>query len=337
MFFRGRFLQADETSAGDPRVGAGWSRYWAAGHEHSCPTSFEGFYGPVLRAFWQRQVAGLGPDDTVLDLGCGNGGLLRFLLAQFPPGRAPMLHGVDAAELRPGWLTGLASERVRLHARTRFDATPLKPASVSLAASLFGIEYGPGDATWQELFRVLRLRARVAFVLHKRGSRLDTVAADEVAIARAALATDGVLVAAHALVPFLGQAATDAGRAALRSNPDAEAARQRFNAAGEALADLGQLLNHGDYVHDILGAVTRALGELPVALLPARLEGLRERIEDHLGRIRALRASALDADGIVAVRARLEAAGFAMAQPATIAEQEHEMGWVLEGARGHAG
>ena len=325
------------TSPSDARADAGWSRYWAAGHEHSCPTSFEGFYGPALRAFWQRQAAGLGPDDVVVDLGCGNGGLLRFLLAQFPPGRAPMLHGVDAADLRPGWLPGLAGTNVRLHARTRFDATPLKAGSVSLAASLFGFEYGVSDAAWQELFRILRPRARVAFVLHKRGSRLDAVAADELLVGRAALAPDGVLAAAHGLVPYLGQAATEAGRAALRANRDAEAARERFNAATEALLGLAQLLNHGGYVHDILGAVTRAMGEPPVALLPSRLDGLREDLAEHLARLEALRASALDDGGAGAIRARLQAGGFAMAEPATIAEQDYEMGWIVEGTRGHAG
>jgi SAM-dependent methyltransferase len=321
----------------DPLASAGWSRYWSAGHEHSCPTSFDGFYGPALRAFWQRQAAVLRPDDVVLEFGCGNGGLLRFLLSQFAPGRAPMLHGVDAAELKPSWLQGLTAERVRLHARTAFDGTPLKDASVSLAASLFGIEYGLSEPTWNELFRVLRPAARVAFVLHKRGSRLDTVAADEVAIAGAALAADGVLAAAQALLPYLGQAVTEAGRAALRTNPEAEAARQRFNSAVEALQALGQLLNHGEYVHDILGAATRMLGEQPAALLPARLAGLRDRIVDHLARIEALRASALDAGGVAAVRMRLQAAGFAVAEPATIAEQDYEMGWVLEGTRGNAG
>lgn len=325
------------TSGGALRTDAGWSRYWAAGHEHSCPTSFDGFYGPALQAFWQRQAAGLGPEDVVADFGCGNGALLRFLLAQFQAGRAPMLHGIDAADLRPGWLPGLAGERVRLHARTTFEATPLKDASVSMAASLFGIEYGLSEATWRELFRVLRPRARVALVMHKRGSKLDAVAADELAIARAALATDGVLAAAQRLVPFLGQASTEAGRAALRANREAESARHGFNAAADTLTAVAQLLNHGDYVHDILGAMTRALGEPPPALLPARLEGLKERIRDHVGRLEALRACALDAAAIGAVRARLEASGFAVAEPATIAEQGNEMGWVLEGRRGNTG
>ena len=76
-----------------------------------------------------------------------------------------------------------------------------KLALLGTAASLFGLEYGNDDATWSVLLRVLRPRARVAFVLHKRGSHLDAVAADELVVARAAQAADGVIAAARDLLP----------------------------------------------------------------------------------------------------------------------------------------
>lgn len=317
-----------------------WSRYWAAGHEHSCPTSFEGFYGPHLQAFWRRQAAVLGPDDVALDLGCGNGALLRYLASQFPPERAPTLVGVDHAELRPDWLAGATVRRVTLHSGTRFESLPLAAASVSLAVSQFGIEYGDPGATWAELLRVLRPRARVAMILHKRGSHLDAVAADDIVVGRAALAPDGVVALARQMVPYLAQAGTEAGRTALRSDRNAEAGRSRFNAATEALVHLSRLVRHGEYAHDILGAVTRVLagaGPGMGALVNQRLEEVRGGIEDHLERITALRSSALDPAGLNGLRERLQQAGFSLAAPATIAEKEHEMGWVLEAEREHGG
>jgi SAM-dependent methyltransferase len=317
-----------------------WSRYWAAGHQHSCPTSFEGFYGPQLQAFWRRQAALLGPDDVALDLGCGNGSLLRYLWSQFPAEGAPAFIGVDQAELQADWLAGPMARRVTLHPGTRFESLPLPDASVSFAASQFGIEYGELGPAWAELQRVLRSRARVAMVLHKRGSRLDAVAADDIVIGRAALAPDGVVALALQMAPYLAQAGTEAGRTVLRSDRNAEAARSRFNAATEALVDLSRLVKHGEYAHDILGAVTRALagaGAGLAALIEQRLEGLRSGIEDHLLRITALRSSALDQAALNGLRERLQQAGFSLAAPATIAEQEHEMGWVLEAERGHGG
>jgi SAM-dependent methyltransferase len=325
----------DRMSAADTVGDAAWSRYWAAGHAHSCPTSFAGFYGPQLQEFWRRQAAGLGAGDTVLDLGCGNGALLRFLASQFPPERAPALVGVDVAELRPDWLAAPEARRVTLHAHTRFEALPLASASVTLAASLFGIEYGSTDAAWAELFRVLRPRARCAFVLHKRGSRLDVVAADEVTLGGAALAADGPLARATELVPYLGRAATAAGRIELRGNRDAELARERFNAATQALVNLAGLVKHGDYAHDILRALMRVLGD--AGATAPRIAELRRGVEDHVTRIEALRRSALDVAALGALRQRLQEAGFALTDVATIAEQGFEMGWAVEGTRGNTG
>lgn len=331
-------MQATSPPADAPH--SAWSRYWAAGHEHSCPTSFDGFYGPQLQEFWRRQAAALGPDDVALDLGCGNGALLRFLWSQFPPERVPSLIGVDVADLRPSWFQGPVTRRVAIHSGVPFEKLPLADASVSLGASLFGIEYGDISAAWSELRRVLRPRSRVAFVLHKRGSRLDAVAADDLVIGRAALAPDGVLALAQALVPYLVLGATEAGRAALSSDRNAEAARSRFNAATESLVGLSQLVRHGEYAHDILGAVTRVLAGAGTglgAVLEQRLNGLRTGIEDHQARIAALRACALDQTALDAMRQRLSQAGFRVAEPATISEQGHEMGWALEGEREHGG
>lgn len=317
---------------------ARWSRYWAAGHEHSCPTSFKGFYGPQLQAFWSRQAVGLQHDDVVLDLGCGNGALLRYFAALFTREQRPQLHGVDAAALRPDWLAG-EGDRVQVHDLTYFSSMPLATGSVSLAASLFGVEYADDDATWTEVLRVLRPRSRFAFVLHKRGSRLDAVAADELVLARAALAADGVLAAARELLPYLVQAATDGGRVRVRGNPAAESARARFNAASDALVALAGLVNHGDYAHDILRVLMGVLAEARPGLtdaIQARLQGLAAGIEDHIGRIAMLRASALDSTAMGALRARMRAAGFEVADAATISEQGFEMGWILEGRRDHA-
>jgi hypothetical protein len=166
------------------------------------------------------------------------------------------------------------------------------------------------------------------------------VAADDIVVCRAALATDGVLALAQSMVPHLVLAATEAGRAALRSDRNAKAARARFNAATEALVDLSQLVKHGEYAHDILGAVQRLLAGAGAglgAVIGQRLDSLRSSIEDHLARITALRASALDPAALDAMRQRLGRAGFSLAEPTTISEQGHEMGWALEGEREHGG
>lgn len=326
-------MRVDQDVAGvsGPDGEASWSRYWAAGHAHSCPTSFSGFYGPQLQAFWQRQCRALQASDVVVDLGCGNGALLRFLAGQFAEGQSPRLCGVDAASLRLDWLAQVAPavrERLAVHERTPFRALPFETGAVSFAASQFGIEYANTDETWAELFRVLRPRAGVAFVLHKQGSHLDAVAADELLLGRAALAEEGIFSAAQAVGPYLA-------RPALRSAPDADAARQRFNAGCDALVAMSQLVKNGDYAHDMLEAIAKVLAEAARsgAAAEPRLQALRGGVEDHLQRIAALRSSALDETDLQAARLRLMDAGFALADSATVSEQGFEMGWVIEGRR----
>lgn len=308
-----------------------WGRYWAAGHRHSCPTSFDGFYGAAIQAFWRQHAGRLGADDVVLDLGCGNGGLLEFMRSCLGGAAAmPRLHGVDAAALHPG--PGAAG--LVLHERVRFDRLPLDTASVSLAVSQFGFEYGAEPAAWAELFRVLRPRATVAFVAHKRGSVLDRVAADESAIAGAALAADGVLAEALALAPYLHRASLPGGVEAVSADPVAQRARARYNAAVDVLVNLSQLVDHGQYARDILGAlanVLSALSDLPQA--QTRLDQLRQGLTDHLARISELRRHALDERQAQEWRERLVGQGFAVPELRVLREGDREMGWIVEGRR----
>jgi SAM-dependent methyltransferase len=310
---------------------AAWGRYWAAGHLHSCPTSFDGFYGAAIQAFWRGHAERLGAGGLVLDLGCGNGGLLEFMRSCLAGAAvAAQLHGVDAAALRPG----PAPAGLLLHERTRFDRLPLDTGAVSLAVSQFGFEYGAGPAAWAELFRVLRPRATVAFVAHKRGSVLDRVAADESAIAGAALAADGVLAEAIALAPYLHRASLPGGLEAVSADPAAQRARGRYNAAVEVLVNLSQLVDHGQYARDILGAlanVLSALSDLPQA--QTRLDQLRQGLTDHLARISELRRHALDERQAQDWRERLVGQGFAVPELRVLREGDREMGWIVEGSR----
>lgn len=318
-----------------------WSRYWSEGHAHSCPTSFTGFYGPAIRQFWGAVASNLGAGDRVLDLGCGNGALIHFLRGSGPAAAEADYHGVDAAALRPpAQGDAAAAERVHFHERTAYSALPLEDRSVSVAISQFGFEYGADDAAWTELLRVLRPRARVAMILHKRGSQLDRVAADEIALARSALDADGLFAAALDIATYLPQTRTDAGRNALRQDPGAEAARRRYNSAADVLANLSKLLTHGGAAAELLQGVAECLGvatAVPPAQVRTTLERLRDNTRNHLARIQALRDAALDRDGIARFGDRFRAAGFGPPGIGAIQEEGYEMGWTLEALRESAG
>lgn len=333
----GQINRDDMTAAGaaDP----GWSHYWAQGHLHSCPTTFSGFYGPQTQALWQRFASRLGPADRVLELGCGNGGLLRFLAGQFEVGTEPTLIGVDAAQLNPTGQVGDegagATPRFTLHSETAFDA--LEPtAEFTGLISQFAFEYGATESAWDAVGGAIAPQCNLCWVLHKQGSRLQRVAQDECVVLRALLEPQGVLERAAQMLPLLLQAATPAGRQALNSSPAAVATRSHYNAAVAGLMEQARALTHGGYAEESLQQISVLLGSVPQlgrARAETELQQLRSGLVAHLARLDALCASALDAPAIEQYRTRLERLGFRSITVSTLSEHGEEMGWVLEGLR----
>lgn len=321
---------------------AGWSRYWAAGHAHSCPTSFPGYYGPNIQSFWQRQLAACQPGETLLELGCGNGGLLKFLAEQSAVEALPTLLGIDFAQLKPTQLQTLMlpaakQQRISIRGDVRFEALPFADSSVDAVVSQFAVEYAQGDSVWQEMLRVLKPQARIALLIHKSGSRLDAVASDEIDIAERLLAVGGVFDQARHMIPLVARAATSAGRQALATDNSALKHREAFNQASQQLQQAAAQCQFGGYALEILDTIAhRVFNAAAISSQSAitQLADIRMATEEHLERIRALHASAFCEDQVRTLCARFEGAGFAMIEPHVIAEQGHEMAWALSGVKG---
>ena len=318
-----------------------WSRYWAEGHLHSCPTSFAGYYGPQTQAFWRNVVRALGPSDAVLELGCGNAGLLALLAAMFPVGEAPSLMGVDAAALDNSQLATQRNShpnhaRICVMGRTRFDSLGLESASVTALISQFAFEYGATDAAWAELWRVLAPSARIACVVHKSGSLLDHVARDELTLIRQVAEPGKLLELAGEMIPLLDQASTSVGRERLSTDSAAVAIKANYNSSVQSVMALGRTLPHGGYADDLLRHLTAVLGRVGVAGVARSLDELaelRQGLDEHRVRLEALRAAALDTAGLDIFRERLEQNGFSPVSISVLHERGEEMGWALEGIR----
>jgi ubiquinone/menaquinone biosynthesis C-methylase UbiE len=116
------------------------------------------FFGPVHKAVL-AMVAGESAPESILDVGCGTGRLLRRAGARWPAAR---LIGVDPAE-------GMIAEARRLTPGATFhlgtaEALPLPDASVDLAMSTLSFHHWrDGAAGLCEVARVLRPGGR--FVL----------------------------------------------------------------------------------------------------------------------------------------------------------------------------
>ncbi|MCC7152863.1 MAG: class I SAM-dependent methyltransferase [Rubrivivax sp.] len=324
------------TAVPDPNT-AVWSRYWAQGALHSCATSYDGAYGGALAAFWRTQFVDLKPGQQVLDIATGNGALPQLLL-QTMATTGFQCDAIDRAAIVPTWAAALPPtlrERLRFHAQIAAEQLPFADSRFDLVISQYGIEYAELPQALRELLRVLRPDGRVALVLHHAASRpalLARIELDHIGWLRAA---DGLLAAAADMVAPVVEAATAEGRARLSRSADAEALRQRFNAAQVALRQRLEARHDGaDVLQEAQDATARVLqlaGTRGEAAARLALQRFHLALSDQQARLTGLCEHALDEPQVQQVGASLRAAGRAV-NIAPLHEGPHLMGWSLVAA-----
>ena len=150
---------------------ASWSQFWSSG-------SLTAFYGKQENydaefvAFWRRVLDE--PVDQLIDLGCGNGALTWIAdeILNRPQANTKIC-GIDLAAIDP--FATLDKNR-QDHPNVSFlggcsiEAIPLETDSVDIAISQYGIEYANTERVLPELGRVLRPKAKLAFILHDASS-----------------------------------------------------------------------------------------------------------------------------------------------------------------------
>jgi ubiquinone/menaquinone biosynthesis C-methylase UbiE len=307
-----------------------WSRYWATGVLHSCPTSFTGNYEGEVADFWARSFSGLGPGQRVLDLGCGNGPLAE-LLWRSTAARGCHYDGVDLAQVNPVWLATLADadqSQFSFHGGVAAEELPFADASFDLVVSQFGLEYTALERTVREVARVLKGTGRVALVVHHAASRTLELARDEVTHLQWLLEPEGLMEQTRQLVPFVARSATAEGRRSLATDAAANALRARFNAVQQELSARASRASCPDPLHETRQAIAvlleaTARGGESEGL--RRHEGLTAALEDGLQRLTALCRCALDEAGIGRLAGQLGRGR--PAQVCALQAQGHLMAW----------
>jgi SAM-dependent methyltransferase len=330
-------VQVVESPEGEARARA-WSRYWRSGVRHSCIGSFDDHYGAGTQGFWRERFASIGAQDRVLELGCGNGSLIRFLNrvgGQWPAS----INAVDLADLDAGWLGELEPDRkgrVHLHPRTLASALPLADASVTQIFSQYALEYFADDDTWRELDRVMAPRATVALIAHHRDSHVCRLAQAERADADWLLCVDGPLDCAAALLPWLAMSTDPGARAQRAADPLASLAKQAFNAR---FAELGERIAAAEFPDLLRDTAEGVMGILQRVARGMRgsaadeLHALRAGLTDNRLRVGELVDCALDRDGIEDWCRRLHKLGFTQTTVDEIREQHYLFGWSLVASR----
>jgi len=266
-----------------------WSRYWSHGIAHSCGGSYGNRYEGSLARFWRTVAGALPAGARVLDIATGNGAVPQLLL---DGADSPIAcDAIDLAQPDPQWLAQLPEHKrrqLRFHAQQVAEALPFPDAHFDLVTSQYGLEYTDLARSLPEIRRVLRPGGKVRLITHHADARPVRLARTELRHLDWMMAPGGLLELGGAMIAPMARAATEAGRAALAGDAEANALRARFNALqgeatqlaaasdcpdvlGDARVDLGGILNlaltHGAAVaHDAFGRMTRDLADSRVRL-----------------------------------------------------------------------
>ncbi len=324
----GPFFFGVEMESRDTRSQA-WSRYWTTGAAHSCAGSFSLEGAGALAGFWRRAFSTCTPGTCIVDLGTGNGALLKLAWDMASPGHEIRLVGIDLSRPAPPWFDQcLHGERVRIVAETPMEATGLPDRGVDLLVSQFGIEYAEHGRVQAECLRLLGQEGRIAFVIHHADSLISRVTREELDALAFLLADDGLVSTASALLPHMVNA-----RAGEVPTKEGHAARDRFNQALERGARLASASSTPDLLTQSAAGVRQFLSAVDrgnLASLLQKLATYREELRMATTRSAEQLECALDDAGLEIFLQPFRDAGMDVAA-GPLVESGQLIGWAVEG------
>lgn len=328
LFLRDRRDNVAMTTPEQAARQAAWNAYWATGGLHSCIGSYAGNYAGAIGEFWQRQFAGLGPADRVLDLATGNGPL-PLMLWESSPADCPQVDAVDLARMAPRWYRPEVHAAISFHPGIAMERLPFPDGVFDLAVSQFGFEYAQRGPALRECLRVTAGGGRIAFVMHHAGSVLVDVGRGELANGTALLAPGGLLAAAGGVIPWFARARAGED---LSRNAEALAKRGEYNDAMRRLAGQAQASRAPDLLLEARDWVHRLLASVGVDPEPAQrlLAGYRDALGSAGLRTAEMIEHALDEAAVRDMVAQIDThRPGASVDVAPLQQREGVLGWAL--------
>lgn len=289
---------------------AAWADFWAAPSSGGCLAGADAELEKAELGCWRPLAQALPRKAQVLDIGTGDGIVLKRLQKLRPDLR---LTGIDSSPHLPP-----APRGINLKAGIAAEALPFADATFDALVSRYGYEYGRTDAVAREAGRVSRPGGRLLLIVHHRGSPMVAWNERRAEVLRWAAVDSGHLARARALANARAVAHLPVPPALADSVREAA---QRFPAdpvAAEVLAGM-------------LQCIDPRLG--PEQSLAA-LDTLERKAKGELARLAALAGAARDERGVAQLGRELDAAGFAMNAPTAIANDRGlPLAWHLSGVR----
>ncbi|WP_200231741.1 class I SAM-dependent methyltransferase [Rubrivivax gelatinosus] len=316
-----------------------WARLWANGASDSFGHGLDerSAQDAPMAARWRAWFSNLPDGCEVLDIGTGNGALLRHLLAARTQDPGLRFVGVDAAALPDASNEGAGSAapvRARLLGGVRAESLPFGDNCFDVVVSQFGIEYATLPAALSEVGRVLRSGGTVALLMHHRGGRPVSLARAERHQAQWLLSA--LLPAAAPMAEAMSKIGTESGRRELADSAHWSAVRATYD---RVLADAGRRMNETmapDLLVDAQNWVAQAFQRAAQGGAGAgrqALANIEQLILDQDRRLEDLLQRALDEDAIRSVVASMNDSGLKPGVVETAEDRGYLMGWWVEATR----
>ncbi|MFT6909421.1 MAG: ubiquinone/menaquinone biosynthesis C-methylase UbiE [Oleiphilaceae bacterium] len=141
-----------------------WSQYWQQGYLTSFGQDIQGNYTGELKACWEQFFASLTPNSQILDVGTGNGAIIKLGLN--PERKTDFIfHGVDSAKLAVS-KDLLDNPNIQFYPEVNVESLPFKDHQYQAVVSQFALEYIKLEPAIAQLSRVLCKQGQFQFVIH---------------------------------------------------------------------------------------------------------------------------------------------------------------------------
>ena len=289
-----------------------WDLFWSYDRLASFGTGQgAGNYGEAIASGWTAMFKALPAGSRVLDLCTGNGAIAVMAVEA---GDGLVVTGADLASVEPAAFVSrdkAALRKIRFLSETPAEDLPLDDGSFDAVVSQYGIEYSDLERSLPEAVRVLAPGGRLRFACH--AAEGSVAAETRRAVKDADFLLDQIDLTGRAAECFRAIMGVERGRAA---GPfEQTAAQMKYGTFRDGLkavaerardaADSAMLVS----VHHSLTDLFQQRQSLSDNEVNARIQGLRDEVDAHRERQRALLGAALSAEEMQELAEQLGDAG----------------------------
>jgi len=300
------------------KLSSDWGNYWQGRTGESTGQALVGIENnPEIQTFWNNCLDNIPKNQSILDLACGAGTVVKILLSQ----SFSDVSGVDIAEQAIQILTTEFSDVQGFVAP--LEDLPFENESYNLIVSQFGFEYGDIEKVIPEVARVLKPGGRFLSLSHKEGGAIHQEVSLKHTQMQALKDVNFFPIARELFRVAIGGVATRDSDTIIA---DFRVKRQELE---EIVKEQGGLARH---LLDGSRIMFERRQNYQLQDVLGWLEGMEHEIHSFIGRMQSMENAAIDDEKMTTIEARFEKLGFVM-EPRSFLKGDNgsTLGWIIAG------